>query len=467
MCGIFGFIGASKNPKVTYDLLNKLFIRTEIRGTDASGFYAYNIGNGAIMYDKEPKKSSEYTKQDVWTKTALSFVESGVNLFIGHCRQTSVGGGPERINRNNHPHVSKDYRIAMVHNGKIPEFSALRSRYNIESDCDSELLLRMFESSSILAKDKEQLKIEFPNLSPFTAMRMLGLKDIFSRVNYGAMAVAIAERGDDNSRYLWLFRDEERPLCVIDMRDTLGHIFFCSTPEIWRQVVEDTPSAKEYVPADQSIYEFPANEIWLLSLPQVEQPFEDLPVENTWNVQKFKVTKTKLIDHHSEQDDDKLNFKQSGGCEPPMKVESRLDKDEAIISSTFEAPTDSKKKLDDGSAGKTSNAGPPANQLDGLNSIQTSAKVVIPFKDDATGTELSNGDNIVITGEEILRTSLVTVKDVFTMVKSVETELSILKREIDKQVTENTIQNHDYSIIMDQVISIRNEIETFQFSSSV
>jgi len=116
MCGIFGFIGRSKNPKITYDLVQNLFLKTEIRGTDATGFYALQPGDGTIILDKEPVKSSDYVKRDMWTRI---FAENNdVDEFIGHCRQTSVGGGPEKVNKNNHPHWSDDRRVAMTHNGK-------------------------------------------------------------------------------------------------------------------------------------------------------------------------------------------------------------------------------------------------------------------------------------------------------------------------------------------------------------
>jgi predicted glutamine amidotransferase len=345
LCGIFGFIGRSKNPKVTYELLHNLFLKTEIRGTDATGFYATHPGDASIIFDKEPVKSSEYVKKDVWTK--LFAQNNDVDLFIGHCRQTSVGGGPERVNKNNHPHWSHDRRVAITHNGKIPEFTALKSRYDIESECDSEILLRMFESAQIIAKDKEEeLKKEFPTLTPFLAERLTGLKEIFSRVNYGAMAVAIAERGDDNQRFLWLFRDDDRPLHVVDMRETLGQIFYCSTAEIWRNALDATPILKkennkegvDYIPSDQVIIEFPSYQIWLLNLDPSKEAVaneEGILQDNSWNIRKYKVTKTKYIDwKESEDDDDKLSFKMSKEQKrtPVANIITRLGDNDVIKS---------------------------------------------------------------------------------------------------------------------------------------
>jgi len=51
------------------------------------------------------------------------------------------------------------------------------------------------------------------NNSTRSCLRMIGLREVFSRVNYGAMAVAIGERDvNTHDRFLWLFRDDERPL---------------------------------------------------------------------------------------------------------------------------------------------------------------------------------------------------------------------------------------------------------------
>jgi hypothetical protein len=445
LCGIFGFIGVSKDPKVTYDLLNKLFVKTEPRGTDASGFYGCSVADGSIMYDKEPKKSSEYIKQDIWQKDVPAFIQGGVDLFIGHCRATSVGGGPERINKNNHPHVSDDRRVAMVHNGKIPEFSALKGRYSIESDCDSEILLRMFESSRVIAKEREtQLKEEFPTMSTFLAERLLGMKEIFSRVNYGAMAVAIAERGDDNSRYLWLFRDEERPLWVIDMRKTLGQIFFCSTAEIWRSVIEDTPSAKDYVTADHVIIEFPPYQVWLLSTDENEEG-----PNKPWQIRKFKITKTKHIDHwQAEDEDDKLNFKKPVEVSlPPMKVLCRLKSDESVPPDLKEEPTTPTVP-----AGEKKKVGNPAR-----NSVNNGH--TLPPRSDAVSREpgeeeLKNG--VVVTAQDLPFEGDIDFELFRKNVDGILGDLTVLKKSVHDEAARNHLSNRELSQIIDQFEVIRS-----------
>ena len=280
-----------------------MLLKTESRGEHATGFWSCDRGNGRIFFDKEPVKSTIYSTRKIWRE---DFASANTDLLIAHCRFTSINVGHERYNKNNHPHVSSDKKVALVHNGKIPEYSALKSRYDLRSDCDSEILLGMFESGDDFKTKEDYLKQEFPNLQPTVAYRMMGLKEVFSRVNYGAMAVAIGEHCDNNtSRRLWLFRDEDRPLHIVDMRKTLGQIFFCSTPEIWKQAIESCPAVKSYIPTDHVIIEFPAYEVWMLGLDHGTPTENGDAVDDAWTVKKFRIIKTKFYDW--KQEDESLN----------------------------------------------------------------------------------------------------------------------------------------------------------------
>lgn len=323
-----GFIGKSKNPRASYDLSNALLVKTEIRGEHATGFWACERGEGSIFFDKEAVKSTIYSGRDIWSK---DFAESNCDILLGHCRFStlSAGMGHERYNKNNHPHVSGDKRVALVHNGKIPEYGPLKSRYELRSDCDSEILLSMFESGEEHKAKEDYLRKEFPNLTPDVAYRMMGLREIFSRVNYGAMAVAIGERGEHNprSRFLWLFRDEERPLWVVDMRKSLGQIFFCSTAEIWKSAIEMTPSVKPYIDDDMRVIEFPPYQVWMLAT----QPTDD-PEVDAWRIKKFRITKTKFYDMATE-DEYKKTYRPKV-TKPVAPLISRLAADEEVKKDT-------------------------------------------------------------------------------------------------------------------------------------
>lgn len=284
MCGIIGFIGNSTNPEATFDLTNQLMIKTEPRGLDATGFWATTSGeDNRIIYHKEPVKSSIFVTHDLWR----GLQEHNTDLFIGHCRWTSTGGGSEKVNKNNHPHVSKDFRLSLVHNGKIPEYNFLKKKYDTKTDCDSEILLRILESGEDYHDKVDFLRKELPKIWEDTPnwllYRIYGLKKLFSEVTYGAFAVAIGERLDDQ-RSLFLFRNEARPICLIDLRESLGQIFFCSTPEIFRQAVEEAKIAKTVIPDNQPVYpELPS--YWIYSFV--------LNKDNKIDIRRLKVNKVR------------------------------------------------------------------------------------------------------------------------------------------------------------------------------
>jgi len=303
MCGIVGFIGKPTDNQACFDLTTSLLVRTELRGDDASGYWATNDRNdkeGRVFFSKEPKKSSLFVKGEPWE----AWENKDINLLISHCRRSSTKGS-ENKNRNNHPFVSKDSLSALVHNGNVPEFDVLRDKYDVMSDCDSEILLRIMErgyqypteflksqlgglksTSDKLIKDCKDEEI------PEWSHKVLGLMDIFARINYGAMAVAIGERWADDTRALWLFRDRDRPLHVIDMRETLGQIYVVSDKRIFRDGVEAVTGLKRFVKANTPILEFPAMYIWLLMY----------KTNGEFAIRKFKVNRTRRHDTTSERE---------------------------------------------------------------------------------------------------------------------------------------------------------------------
>ena len=308
MCGIVGFIGEPKDRKVCFDLTTALLARTETRGDDASGYWAAesrhkNDDENVILFSKEPKQSTDFVKLDMWKE----WRDRSINLLISHCRRSTVKGSENR-NINNHPFLSSDYRTALVHNGNVPEFDALKPSYDVQSQCDSEILLRMMErgvqyNNSFLHKWLADLKADngklISSLSkdelPVWVPKLAGLMDIFARINYGAMAVAIGEKWLDGTRALWLFRDKERPLHVIDMRKTLNQVYIVSDKKIWRDSVESTLSCRGFVKPNTSIIEFPENFIWLLTL----SPKGELGVRK-WHITRKRMLHTTFEEERPE-----------------------------------------------------------------------------------------------------------------------------------------------------------------------
>lgn len=260
---------------VSFQLITKLLEKSEVRGIDAAGFWGVQSGDdGKILYHKEPGKSSFFVKRDAWKRVG----KFDPDLLLVHARAASKGVGEPHCNKNNHPFTNPEKTVGLVHNGRIEdhEYQALKQKYEVRSECDSEILLRIFEGA-----DRTNLQ-EFDGVD--NPHRMAGIRDIFSYINDGHMAVAIGDRGDNGDRCLWLFRNRHRPLWIIDMRESLGQVFFVSEPKIWEEAVRECQSIGR-ISQTQKLIELPVEEVWYF------KTTKDKPCPE--NVHRFQVNKDK------------------------------------------------------------------------------------------------------------------------------------------------------------------------------
>lgn len=134
MCGIIGYVGNDQQAvEVILDGLSKL----EYRGYDSAGLAVVEEGR-IFVYKKSGKLSN--LKESLKEKVHLA------NVGIGHTRW-ATHGVPSDI--NSHPHCSCDGKVAIVHNGIIENYSALKSEligkgYKFISDTDSEVVAQLF-----------------------------------------------------------------------------------------------------------------------------------------------------------------------------------------------------------------------------------------------------------------------------------------------------------------------------------
>ncbi len=127
MCGIIGILG-------TEDVVSQLIYglkRLEYRGYDSAGLAT--LVNGRIE-----RRRAEGKIDKLEAELDLNSLKGDVG--IGHTRW-ATHGVPNEINA--HPHAT--HRVAVVHNGIIENFQALRheltaSGYNFESDTDTEAI---------------------------------------------------------------------------------------------------------------------------------------------------------------------------------------------------------------------------------------------------------------------------------------------------------------------------------------
>ncbi|MFS0892919.1 glutamine--fructose-6-phosphate transaminase (isomerizing) [Microbacterium sp. 179-I 3D3 NHS] len=112
MCGIVGYVG----PRPSQDILLAGLARLEYRGYDSAGVAVID-GDGALGMRKKAGKLA--VLRDSLADAPLADGSTG----IGHTRW-ATHGGPTDVNA--HPHLADDDKLAVIHNGIIENFSALR-----------------------------------------------------------------------------------------------------------------------------------------------------------------------------------------------------------------------------------------------------------------------------------------------------------------------------------------------------
>lgn len=177
------------------------------------------------------------------------------DLLLLHARAASQGYGSPKVNRNNHPFVNYDKTTALIHNGRIPdvEYKAYQKKYELLTECDSELYLRIFESN--------------PD-------RLVGLETLWSHLRRSHMAIGIGEWLNMDERRLWLFRNEYRSLWLADLRESLGQIFFFSTESIWDEATWQCTAAYPYLSKVKYI-QLPPEQIWSFKIAYPNTPIVD------------------------------------------------------------------------------------------------------------------------------------------------------------------------------------------------
>lgn len=145
MCGIVGYIG----HRQAYPIVIKGLSRLEYRGYDSAGIALFE--KGAIQLCKTKGKVSDLEDKSGKIK------ESQATLGIGHTRW-ATHGVPNDV--NSHPHLSNSGQLALIHNGIIENYDAIKTElksrgYVFHSDTDTEVLVNLIEE----VKKKEGVKL--------------------------------------------------------------------------------------------------------------------------------------------------------------------------------------------------------------------------------------------------------------------------------------------------------------------
>ena len=135
MCGIVGYVGRRYSVPIILDALRRL----EYRGYDSAGIAVIDSGGVLAGSKAEGKLKRLAERLDV-------DVLSG-STGLGHTRWATHGRPSDA---NAHPHLDCTGRIAVVHNGIIENYVALRERltaagHHFRSETDTEVLAHLIE----------------------------------------------------------------------------------------------------------------------------------------------------------------------------------------------------------------------------------------------------------------------------------------------------------------------------------
>lgn len=135
MCGIVGYIG----KREAFPILIKGLKRLEYRGYDSAGVALINDRQEMIVYKAKGKVSDleDFVAHKDITGTA----------GIAHTRWATHG---EPCQVNAHPHYSSSGNLALIHNGIIENYAALKEKlkrkgYTFKSGTDTEVLVQLIE----------------------------------------------------------------------------------------------------------------------------------------------------------------------------------------------------------------------------------------------------------------------------------------------------------------------------------
>jgi glucosamine--fructose-6-phosphate aminotransferase (isomerizing) len=145
MCGIVAYVGHRQAYPIILNGLQKL----EYRGYDSAGIALLN--GGLNIYKKKGKVADlrEALKNE-------KHLDS--NIGIGHTRWATHG---EPNDTNAHPHYSANKNMAIIHNGIIENYAALKQDllskgHTFQSDTDSEVFIHLIEH----IKEHEQCSLD-------------------------------------------------------------------------------------------------------------------------------------------------------------------------------------------------------------------------------------------------------------------------------------------------------------------
>lgn len=135
MCGIVGYIGFQDAYEIVINGLRRL----EYRGYDSAGI---------VLEDQQNNFEVKKTKGKVSDLVEISeALKNTSHVGMGHTRWATHGVPSDR---NSHPHVSNNGKIAIIHNGIIENYDTIKTMlvekgFSFASETDTEVLVNLIQ----------------------------------------------------------------------------------------------------------------------------------------------------------------------------------------------------------------------------------------------------------------------------------------------------------------------------------
>jgi len=188
MCGIFGYVGGGNATSIVFDGLKNL----EYRGYDSWGIAS--MKSDKILIHKRVGK------------IGLSKLILGLsNVAIGHTRWATHGGVTVA---NTHPHLDCGKSLAVVHNGIIENYGALKSElqnigHKFTSDTDTEVFAHLVEEAMKSNDFVTAVKSSFVKIKGLNTLVVMNKEgDLVACKNGSSLVVGI-----DKSHAIYLSSD--------------------------------------------------------------------------------------------------------------------------------------------------------------------------------------------------------------------------------------------------------------------
>lgn len=168
MCGIVGYTGFQD----AYDIVINGLRRLEYRGYDSTGIVLEDTINNNFNFKKTKGKVSDLVQ-------ISEDLKGKFHVGMGHTRWATHGVPSDR---NSHPHISNDGKIAIVHNGIIENYDTIKTMllskgFTFLSETDTEVLVNLI-----------QYVADTQNLD-FTSAVRVALNEV-----YGAYAITVMHK---------------------------------------------------------------------------------------------------------------------------------------------------------------------------------------------------------------------------------------------------------------------------------